>query len=552
MATSISTDHTMLVVNLENFNFGQDNSVSAVLVYCKHKVLSPYFRLTSFLGWRPLLSTVPLSSSSSSSQLSSLQTSPVHQPSLSTEPSTPTNEAPVFTTFTYFLNLLINWLINLVNFTYTLLILVLIFSAYFLSYCTCYRGDGLPHLLPLILSNSDSSTIIINESTSPDSNFLTNKSDVSDSNGSVYDPNMLSTTPLPIELISDSNTCNNKLISHFVIPDLLHFASYLYLLYLLRTPECERLENLMERGFLQLSQTANWFIESRRLISTLRVFLLLSAVWIISSCILHIVHFNITLVNFNCLPSSLGVNLRADHYSNCSHTDATHYPSDVYKSAPDSFNQYHFHVNNIHRVLVYLTVACLTVFDIICSAIVTSYAVHCQLNISFITSLCQGVREKRITFQEFYQRAEEARKFVAYLNNNQAVCVSLVSIVFICKICLYTFLLFTRINNLSSYSLLIISAILWIAILLVPMIQAVRLTQSCRILRSLGHELKARPFGYQHTDESELNSLLQYTSSLSMVAKLFNLPIKSSSIVLIFSLIIIGVPLLGQINVISL
>ncbi|XP_053207037.1 uncharacterized protein LOC128391213 [Panonychus citri] len=574
-SNSVSDHRPSSIVNMDSLTLSHDNSVSAVLIYCKHKVLSPYFRLTSFLGWRPLLShqSPPPSSSSSSPASPNSTTGQSIDPSTSST-NISTESAKSFTTLISFVQLLINWSINLINFIYTLLILLLIFSAYFLSYCTCYRGDGLPHLLPLIISNN--STI----NTNNQGNNLNHLMDTNSfTHGIDYNSTLNQSEPIKvikvlteatstindnnnnhhgngIELINNSNTCNNKLISHFIIPDLLHFASYLFLLYLLRTPECERLENLMERGFLQLSRTANWFLESRHLISTLRSFLLLSTLWIICSIILHIIHFNVTLVNFNCLPNSFGVNLSINSSSTLSpfHGEMNNNSSTSSNSIITDYLLNHklFNVNHVHTIIIYITVTCLIVFDIICSAVVSSYAVHCQLNISFINSLCQGVREKRISFQEFYQRAEESRKFVSYLNNNQAICVSLVSIVFICKICLYSFQLVSRYNNYVNYTLLILSAILWIIILLIPMIQAVRLTGSCCMLRNLGHELKARPFGYQHTDESELNSLLAYTSSLDMMAKLFNLPIKSSSIVLIFTLILIGVPLLGQIGVISL
>lgn len=73
-------------------------STSAILRYCKMKVLVPYFRLLSLLGWRQLISQNTLF------------------------------ENPLW--------------IKLINLLYTLLILGFILSGYTLQYSYCYRQDG--------------------------------------------------------------------------------------------------------------------------------------------------------------------------------------------------------------------------------------------------------------------------------------------------------------------------------------------------------------------------------------------------------------------------
>ena len=83
--------------NLEDSSY-ESISTSAILRYCKTKVLKPYFRLLSILGWRPLISQTTL-----------------------------------------FQNAL--WA-RLINWCYSALILSLIITGYVLQYSSCYRQDG--------------------------------------------------------------------------------------------------------------------------------------------------------------------------------------------------------------------------------------------------------------------------------------------------------------------------------------------------------------------------------------------------------------------------
>lgn len=83
--------------NIEEASF-ESISTSAILRYCKLKVLRPYFRLLSVLGWRPLISQATL-----------------------------------------FENAL--WA-RLLNFLYSAFIIALILTGYLLQYSSCYRQDG--------------------------------------------------------------------------------------------------------------------------------------------------------------------------------------------------------------------------------------------------------------------------------------------------------------------------------------------------------------------------------------------------------------------------
>ncbi|RWS11248.1 uncharacterized protein B4U79_14579 [Dinothrombium tinctorium] len=187
-----------------------ENSTAAILHFCKLKVLKPYFRLLSVLGWRPIL----------------YQWRPF--------------EHHIF--------------VKLINWTYTLLVMSLIICGYVLQYMTCYRHDGFPSdsFSPVAKVPGDKfNTVIKNEM----SYLMPNYSQENENHLVVGDEKR--------ELIAansssgERNLCPGNLIALYVLPDLLHFIAYLLVLYVMRNPESERSENLMERSFLQTSRTTN-------------------------------------------------------------------------------------------------------------------------------------------------------------------------------------------------------------------------------------------------------------------------------------------------------
>ena len=96
--------------------------------------------------------------------------------------------------------------------------------------------------------------------------------------------------------------------------------------------------------------------------------------------------------------------------------------------------------------------------------------------------------------------------------------------------------------------MVLISSLLWLTLLSVPVIQAVRLTNCCQDLRRIGHELRSRPFGYQDTSQEDLDSLLLFTSNIKMEAKMLNIPIRASGVVAILLMTTLLILFLGQIN----
>lgn len=145
-----------------------------------------------------------------------------------------------------------------------------------------------------------------------------------------------------------------------ILPSLFHISAYLTVLYYSRTPESERLETLMERVFLQSSRNAGWLICHKKLMKQLRNFFLFCMIWVVVSLTMRLLHY-------------FWYEAIYKHPWMCTY------------EWPITFTA--------------IRIACSTWNDLVCAAIVTTYSVHCQLNISYIRNLCTIVRERRIPVQ---------------------------------------------------------------------------------------------------------------------------------------------------------
>lgn len=352
-------------------------STSAILNYCKLKVLRPYFRLLSILGWRPLV-----------------------------------NQATLFENHLW---------VRIINCVYTALIIALILMGYLLQYSCCYRQDGYkpyatetridPVIIPttsippttaifglrktaqndvknnftgivdqkyrVVLSLLDE---IMNNDLYSSSSWSGNREEKIDTNNKTrhmdtfgsFAQNIDSSSPnqyapKPPVVIDTSLKCRGNFFALYLIPNILHFLAYLFILHLMRTPDCERLENLMERGFLQTTRTTGWVMAHRKLINSLRSFLWICLVWLLLSFTIHGL-----MVGSRVYYETLDLR---------------------WIQPPKSF----------FVLFVVLTIVSMTFNDFICGSIATSYAVHCQLNISYIINLCASIREKRVDFQVTFQ-----------------------------------------------------------------------------------------------------------------------------------------------------
>lgn len=73
--------------------------------------------------------------------------------------------------------------------------------------------------------------------------------------------------------------------------------------------------------------------------------------------------------------------------------------------------------------------------------------------------------------------------------------------------------------------------------------QGAALTEACMVARTSGHQIRIRPFVHHNTSSEDLNSVLLYSSSLQMSAKLFRMPIQGNylfGVILILLVVILA------------
>ncbi|XP_058808999.1 uncharacterized protein LOC131674378 [Phymastichus coffea] len=397
-------------------------STSAVLHYCKHKILKPYLRLLGVMGLRPT-----------------------------------SEESEHFSRYCI-----------LANF-HTFQVIIFMCSGYVLQYMACYRRDR----------------------------------------GFCYVASVLK-TEISLEPRTYDRTCHGSAIFAYFIPSALHLVAYLYTVYLFRIKDNEQLQTLMERAFLLSSNPANCGSQ-RRLVRILWLFIGLGVIWIIIALITVSFMTNKDVVNFQWLKRSS---------------------------------------TDIKIALKIFLILCTLWHDMVQGTIITSYCMQGQLLISHLHFLRVKLLQHTIPGLEWMKEISEFRKLLKYFNDEYAPAVCIYTVVNVSWAMSGTawLLSYDSTNALMdpiTYAN-IINVVLWIWISLAPFIQAARLTTTCSMIQSIGHEVRIRPFVYQGTPGEDLDTLLLYASSLKMNARLFRIPITGRYLCLLLTFAAVTTLTLGQ------
>ncbi|XP_023290815.1 uncharacterized protein LOC105702128 isoform X3 [Orussus abietinus] len=401
-------------------------STSAVLHYCKYKILKPYLRLLGVMGLRPIGS----------------------------------DDSEHYSRYCILSNF------------HTCQVTVFMCLGYVLQYMACFRRDrGFCYIL----------------------------------------------MPVEYETISNATKertyeriCYGSIIFSYLIPSILHLVAYLYTIYLFRIKENEQLQNLMERAFLLSSNPANRGSQ-KRLVRVLWLFVGLGILWMI-----------IALVTVNIMMAQGTI---------------------LFQWMEESPQQ-------VNLMLKVLLVVCTLWHDMVQGTIITSYCLQGQLLMSHLSFLRAKLLQHTLPPIDWMRELSEFKKLLKYFNDDFGPAVCIYTIVNISWAAAGTtwLLKYDRIdfhNNPISY-IAIINVILWILISLAPFIQAARLTTACSMIQSIGHEVRIRPFVYQGTPGEDLDTILLYTSSLKMCARLFRVPITGRYLCLILTIGSIVILTLGQ------
>ncbi|CAK1603176.1 unnamed protein product [Parnassius mnemosyne] len=393
-------------------------STSAILHYCKSKILVPYLKLLTIMGLRPVVDA--------------------------------SNSSKYTICFSHF---------------HSAQVAVFMFLGYILQYMACFRRDrGFCYkLVPLALTSS-------------------------------------------LEYDAYKQICYGNVAFTYIGPSILHFAGFLYALYLFRISDNEQLQNLMERVFLlssyapQSMPTAN----PKRLLRMLWFFIILSVLWM---CI--------SLFSVNLMLAKGTIMFRWMETSS----------------------------NEVRLTLKILLIVCTLIHDMVQATVITSYCLQAQLLQSHLMFLKERLLNRTITPLNWMREIAEFRKLLKYLNDDLAPAVCLFTIVNISWAASGLMWLFdldkvdTETEPIPGISIL--NQLLWLSVVMVPFVQAARLSKECRNTQSVGHELCVRPFLHQDTSQEDISTVLMYAATLKLRAKLFHFPIAGRYVCLLLTIAVI-------------
>ncbi|XP_059049793.1 uncharacterized protein LOC131844834 isoform X2 [Achroia grisella] len=400
-------------------------STSAILHYCKSKILLPYLKLLTIMGLRPLVDV-------SNSSKFAICVSHFHSAQVA----------------------------------------VYMFLGYILQYMSCFRRDrGFCYkLVPLALVS-------------------------------------------PLEYETYKEVCYGNIVFTYIGPSILHFIGFLYALYLFRISDNEQLQNLMERVFLLSSYAPQGMptAKPRRLLRMLWFFIILSVLWMcLSLCSVNLMMTRGTIM-FRWMESSS---------------------------------------NEVVLLLKILLIVCTLIHDMVQATVVASYCLQAQLLQAHLMFLKERLLNRTITPLNWMREIAEFRKLLKYLNNDlaPAVCMFIIVNMSWAASGLMWILNLDKVDTQTEpmMGISVLNQFLWISAVIVPFIQAARLSKECRRTQSVGHELCVRPFLHQDTSQEDITTVLMYASTLKLRAKLFYYPIAGRYLCLILTLTIIMLFSLGM------
>ncbi|XP_065840929.1 uncharacterized protein [Oscarella lobularis] len=284
------------------------------------------------------------------------------------------------------------------------------------------------------------------------------------------------------------------LFTTYLIPESIHGLAYVYLFYHFRIKETEQLSSLVQTVFLQSCNIQSTRKSQRKLITILRMFLVLGCVW----------------VGMTVLSICLQV---ANQYVNKSERGNVNYNDWQITVVVCG----HFIVN-----LVYMAIA-------------LNYCTQCQLLIHYVQYILLCIQERSLELKRVMQDVFKLKRFVSRLNGQMATATSL------CLFSQANWFLFGFVNFLKrfyndrtsssaiSWTHAALFPLLWLFALAPVLIQASRLTTICSKLRFSG--LTVRLFGYQNCSPIDLDSFSSFLLTAKMEAKLFAFPISRKVVI---------------------
>lgn len=323
-----------------------------------------------------------------------------------------------------------------------------------------------------------------------------------------------STVPAPRMTMNGSNgsnvsvqviTCEEHVISAFILTDMLLFASYFFGLYLFSREETEYLSNLASKVFIKNAKDS---AASNRLVWTILAYIVLGLAWVMLSLMVRIM----TTASVEMWKDTTVIVWR-NRSSN---------PT-VFRGAGK-------------EVLIVLDLIGFLFFDFVYVAAVVNYAAQSEMNIYLLDAIKKLVQDKGYPgngLEASIKDIIECRKYLRVLNGKTATATALIlfnlgsaGITAIINLEKISQSPVAQFNNTALATVTAgFNVILWVGLVSFPFIQAARVTDSCLKLKAMGPELRARPQLYASCPQLELDSYVNLTRAVRLRATMFGIPI---------------------------
>ncbi|XP_065840927.1 uncharacterized protein [Oscarella lobularis] len=297
----------------------------------------------------------------------------------------------------------------------------------------------------------------------------------------------------------------SHVVSSVVIPETIHLLAYVFVFVLYRIRESEQLSSLMETVFIQTVNQQSSRISHRRLVLTLRSFLVVGFLWLVVS---------------------------------------------ILARTFDIVDVVHSGNSRIIAGLILLDLISHLVINLVFTAIVLNYCTQCQLLIFFVRCILLSIEERTLELDDIMKKAHSVKKFMSGLNGQIGTATSLCLFGFadLLGLGIFEFLVMMLKEHRTSLSVAhnVLFILMWLFLVAVILAQACRLSGMCEKLRQAG--LAVRVFGYRACSSIDLHSFMAFLASLKMDAKLFAVPMKKGAVLGITTIALLIVLLLIQLD----
>ncbi|XP_064402067.1 uncharacterized protein LOC135347884 [Halichondria panicea] len=297
--------------------------------------------------------------------------------------------------------------------------------------------------------------------------------------------------------------CSDNIISALILPDIVLLLAYFFGVYLFSKGETEYLSRLASHVFIKNSESGNVSYNTR-LIRILIVFFIAALVWLFMSLVIRII-------------SAMAGNLFD--------------PSLVVMWPPDVTIK-----GGIRMFLVIFSLFGFFTFDLVYLFSVLNYAAQAEMNVYLIWDIARLIKENKYehvdaAIKDIY----ESKRYLKVLSRRTATLTGLVlfdlfSLAVVGLIDLEAVnerTAFPRDENLRILSSVAagLNCISWLVLVIVPFVQAARVTHACERLKDMGPEVRARPYVYETTPLLDMDSLVSYLQTTRLRAYIFGVSI---------------------------